>query len=118
MTWGYRSGDDANVPGDTYVAMQQRVAYNYRDLGEKLGARVAPVGIAWAVALERRPGTELWSRDGEHPSKRGSYLAACVFYAALSGRDPTGNRFTAGLEATEARFFQHVARDVVLRRLR
>jgi hypothetical protein len=115
MTWGYKEGDGRNIPGDTYGAMQQRVAYNYRDLGEELGARVAPVGIAWAEALERRPGIDLWWHDGRHPSKRGSYLAACVFYALLSGRDPTGNGFTGGLEAAEARFLQHVARDVVLR---
>jgi hypothetical protein len=115
MTWGYRDGDDRNIAGDTYLAMQQRLAYNYRELGEELGAEVAPVGIAWAEALERRPGIDLWWRDGEHPGKRGSYLAACVFYAVLSGRDPTGNRFTAGLDAAEARFLQHVARDVVLR---
>jgi hypothetical protein len=113
MTWGYRGGDDRNVPGDTYVAMQQRVAYNYRDLGEELGARVAPVGIAWAIALERRPGADLWWQDGEHPSKRGSYLAACVLYAVLTARDPTGNSFTAGFDPADARFFQHVARDVV-----
>lgn len=113
MTWGYRGGDDDNVPGDTYVAMQQRVAYNYRDLGQELGARVAPVGIAWAVALERRPGLDLWRRDGQHPNERGTYLGACVFYAVLSGRDPTGNSFTGGLDADNARFFQHVARDVV-----
>jgi hypothetical protein len=114
MTWGYRGGDDGNVPGDTYVAMQQRLAYNYRDLGEELGARVAPVGIAWAMALERRPGIDLWRHDGQHPNERGSYLAACVFYAVLSGRDPTRNSFTASLEAGDARFLQHVARDVVL----
>ena len=114
MTWGYRGGDDRDVPGDTYVAMQQRLAYNYRDLGEELGARVAPVGIAWAMALERRPGIDLWRHDGQHPNERGSYLAACVFYAVLSGRDPTRNSFTASLEAGDARFLQHVARDVVL----
>jgi hypothetical protein len=113
MTWGYRGGDDGNVPGDTYTAMQQRVAYNYRDLGEELGARVAPVGIAWALALQRRPGIDLWRRDGVHPSKRGSYLGACVFYAVLTGRDPTGNSFTAGIDTAEARFLQHVARDVM-----
>jgi hypothetical protein len=116
MTWGYRGGDDGNVPGDTYLWMQQRVAWNYHDLGKGLGARVAPVGTAWAVARERRPGVDLWHHDGQHPSKRGTYLAACVFYAVLTGRDPTGNSFTAGLDPAEARFFQHVARDVVFSR--
>ena len=113
MTWGYRDGDRRNVPGDTYEAMQRRIAYNYRDLAEELSARVAPVGLAWAEALERRPGIDLWWRDGRHPAKRGSYLAACVFYAVLTGRDPTGNAFTGGLDQDEARFLQDVAHDVV-----
>jgi hypothetical protein len=113
MTWGYENGNKENVPGDTYEAMQQRLAYNYRDLGEELGAKVAPVGIAWAVARERRPDIDLWWRDGQHPAKRGSYLGACVFYALLSGRDPSGNDFTAGIDPGDARFLQHVARDVV-----
>jgi hypothetical protein len=114
MTWGYRDGDRDNVPGDTYLAMQQRLAYNYRDLAEQFSAEVAPVGIAWAETLERRPGIELWWRDGRHPGKRGSYLAACVFYAVITGRDPTGNDFVDGLEFEEALFLQEVARDVVL----
>jgi hypothetical protein len=113
MTWGYRGGDDGNARGDTFVAMQQRIAWNYRDLGEELGAQVAPVGIAWALARERRPEVDLWRFDGQHPNGRGSYLGACVFYAVLSGRDPTGNSFTAGIDPAEARFLQHVARDVV-----
>jgi hypothetical protein len=116
MTWGYRGGDDGSVSGDTYLWMQQRVAWNYNDLGKELGARVAPVGTAWAVARERRPDADLWHRDGQHPSKRGTYLGACVFYAVLTGRDPTGNTFTAGFDPAEARFLQHVARDVVFRR--
>jgi uncharacterized protein DUF4886 len=114
MTWGYKNGDRSSVPGDSYLGMQQRLAYNYRDLGEEVGAEVAPVGLAWAEALERRPGIDLWWRDGRHPGKRGSYLAGCVFYAVLSGRDPSGNEFTGGLDVGEARFLQHVARDVVL----
>ena len=114
MTWGYEKGDTANVPGDTYEAMQYRVARNYYDLAHELGADVVPVGSAWALARERRPDVDLWWRDGQHPAKRGSYLGACVFYAVLSGRDPTGNRFTAGLDPEEARFLQHVARDIVL----
>jgi hypothetical protein len=114
MTWGYRGGDDGNVPNDTFAAMQYRLGWNYRDLGEELGAIVAPVGVAWAIARERRPDLDLWRLDGQHPNERGSYLGACVFYAVLTGRDPTGNSFRAGLDAQEARFFQRVARDVVL----
>jgi uncharacterized protein DUF4886 len=113
MTWGYRVGDRRNVPGDSFAAMQLRLERGYSDLGLQLGVPIAPVGLAWAEALRRRPELDLWASDGRHPSLRGSYLAACVFYAVLSHREPTGSRFTAGLPQAEARFLQGVAADVV-----
>jgi hypothetical protein len=51
----------------------------------------------------------LWSWDGTHPSTAGSYLDACVFYAALTGRSPEGNPYTAGLDLGQARFLQQMA---------
>jgi hypothetical protein len=113
MTWGYREGDPGNYPGDTFTAMQLRLAEGYSELGAELSAPVAPVGLAWEEALRREPALDLWDWDGEHPNAAGSYLAACVFYAMLSGRNPSRSEFTAGLEPAEARFLQDVAWDVV-----
>jgi uncharacterized protein DUF4886 len=113
MTWGYRHGDRGGVPGDTFDAMQARLARGYWELGTELAASVAPVGLAWAEAVRRDPQLELWARDGKHASRVGSYLAACVLYEALSGRDPRASRFTGGLARAEARFLQDVAADVV-----
>lgn len=47
--------------------------------------------------------------DGHHPNVAGSYLAACVFYEALTGRDPKKSTFTAGLAQDDARFLQALA---------
>ena len=61
--------------------------------------------------------------DGSHPTPLGSYLAACVFYAVLYGRDPTGlemldvdagtgdpaTSIAVRLEAEEAHFLQRMA---------
>lgn len=110
MTWGYKTG---SYPGDTFDFMQARLAEGYSELGGELFAPVAPVGLAWAEALRRQPGLDLWSHDGHHPGSSGSYLAACVFYAQLTGRDPSGSDFTADLEPAEARFLQGVAADLV-----
>jgi hypothetical protein len=112
MTWGYVLGDRSNVPHDTYAAMQVRLAEGYSKLGAELGAGVTPAGLAWAEALRRKPGLDLWDDDGRHPGRSGSYLAACVFYAALTGRDPARSGFTAGLEAGQAHFLQQVAESV------
>lgn len=113
MTWAYKGGDDENSRDDTFSAMQARLARGYSELGQDLRADVAPVGLAWAEALSRAPDSRLWADDGRHPSQRGSYLAACVFYALLSERSPEGIRFTDGLPASEALFLQRVAADVV-----
>jgi hypothetical protein len=112
MTWGYVRGDRWHEPHDTYAAMQGRLVDGYSTLGAELGAQVAPAGLAWAEALRREPSLDLWAGDGQHPGRRGSYLAACVFYAMLSGREPTRSRFTSGIEPGQARFFQQVAGDM------
>jgi lysophospholipase L1-like esterase len=71
MTWGYREGDPGNYPGDTFTAMQLRLAEGYSELGTELSAPVAPVGLAWAEALQREPALDLWDGDGEHPNAAG-----------------------------------------------
>jgi len=48
-----------------------------------------------------------------HPSRAGSYLAACVFFEVLTGRSPVGDAYTAGLAGAEARFLQGVAHRTV-----
>jgi hypothetical protein len=113
MTWGYRLGDRRNRPHDTFVDMQERLAQGYDELAAELPATVAPAGLAWAEALRERPGLDLWDSDGRHPNEAGSYLAACVFYKVLTGRDPSRSRFTAGLQPAEARFLQGIAGRVV-----
>jgi len=62
----------------------------YWTIAKELNAQVAPVGAAWANALKQRPELELHQIDNAHPSSAGSYLAACVFYAALYGKSPEG----------------------------
>ena len=116
MTWGYEDGDSANFDHDSYAAMQSRLADGYQGAGGQLPAHVAPVGLAWAEALRRDPGLDLWADDGKHPSRIGSYLAACVLYRTLTGRDPRGNGFTAGLDEAQARVLRDVAAAVVTTR--
>jgi hypothetical protein len=62
----------------------------YTSIANELGARVAPVGMAWRESLRKRRSLHLYQADGSHPSPAGSYLAACVFYATLYGQSPEG----------------------------
>jgi hypothetical protein len=111
LTWGYKDGDDRNWPGDTYEGMQARLIQGYEEVAAEIGADVAPVGEAWAEALRRRPGFDLWSHDGRHPGERGSYLAACVFYAELTGGSPEESSYIASLDPADAHFLQEVAAE-------
>jgi hypothetical protein len=115
MTWGYREGDRGTYPGDSYEAMQARLASGYTELSLRLHAPVAAVGLAWQTALRKRPEIPFWAPDGRHPSQAGSYLAACVLYARLAHRDPRRSRYTAGLGRAEARGLQRIAAAQVLR---
>lgn len=108
-TWGDRNG--GGFPGDSYAAMQDRIDETYREVAGEIAAPLAPVGMAWAEALRRRPTIDLWLADDHHPSLLGSYLAACVFYALLYHRDPSSS-YTAGLSPSDAVFLQQVARSV------
>jgi hypothetical protein len=64
QTWAHRTGDRRNFSDDTYAAMQVRVVAGYLDAGRAAHAAIAPVGAAWAEAIERRPQLELWSATG------------------------------------------------------
>lgn len=98
MTWGWQFS-----PG---MIVDLRNAYLKQ--GNKIGALVVPVGIAWEQVLQERPGISLHS-DRRHSNLKGTYLAACVFYAALLGQSPVGLSYTAGIENGEARYLQQVA---------
>lgn len=85
-------------PIDT-MAQDLRTAYARLAARNPRLAAVVPVGDAWLRAIrgglaERNPyaptaGTlNLWGPDNVHASKWGSYLAACVLLAQLTGLDP------------------------------
>jgi hypothetical protein len=95
--------------------MIEILADAYTEVAGEIDAAVAPVGRAWQRSLERRPELELHGVDGSHPNPRGSYLAACVIYATLTGRDPRGlpSLDLEGLTDEDAAFLQEVASETV-----
>ena len=109
---GYEDGDP-RVEGDRRGAMHARATQGATQLARRLGAGVAPVGLAWEHALRDAPDADLWKRDGRRPSRVGSYLSACVLYAILTSRDPARSSFTAGLHGTELQRLRNAAREAV-----
>lgn len=96
--------------------MTDKIASLYIETGNALDALVIPVGLAFEEAYRRRSDIVLHKFfDGSHPELEGTYLAACVVFAALYGESPVGNsyRYFGAVSESDAAFLQEVAQDVV-----
>jgi hypothetical protein len=105
QTWGRRDGDKMNPKlFPDYESMQEKLSKSYGDSARRCEAVLAPVGDTWARVRKADPtlGTALYKDDGSHPSEKGAYLAACVFYVTLFGESPAGIDYRGGLSEDEA----------------
>jgi hypothetical protein len=119
-TGGYAGLPLDSMTSDLHAAYYRAAAQN----GHMAG--VAPVGDAWLRAIQagvalRNPYApepsklNLWGADNYHPSPAGAYLAACVLFGQITGKDPRklGSEEQAaaalGLTPTEAKSLQNVA---------
>jgi len=66
--------------------------------------------LAWRAYLARHDKAVLYDRDQSHPTLAGSYLAACVFLAALLKVNPLGiDSGPAGLDQQDRTALQRAA---------
>lgn len=130
LTWGRRAGDDTNP--DLYPdfpTMQAALTDGYtayRD-ATSTAARptwIAPVGPAFSAVYAESAAAgdpldpagkfyRLYSDDGSHPSPLGTYLAACVIYASVTGHSPEGLAPMSGVPDQDAEWPQALAWAVV-----
>lgn len=93
MTWGNKNGDASNCaiwPSVcTYEGMDDLIKERYRMMADSYKAVISPVGAVWRYIREHYPSIELYVEDEIHPSKAGSYAAACCFYTAIFRNDPS-----------------------------
>jgi hypothetical protein len=111
MTWAYTKKHKKYNP-----EMMEMNRVGYTEAGNKIDALVIPVGLAFKEAYSRKPGIELQKYyDGSHPDLIGTYLAACVTYAALYNKSPIGNPYDyyGKIDKEMATFLQTVAWDTV-----
>lgn len=64
------------------------VVDSYKTAAMQNDAQLFPVAVAWMAAWRQDPKLRLYGRDGFHPSRLGTYLAALVIFQQISGRDP------------------------------
>ena len=100
MTWARQHAPEA----------QQAITDAYNSIGDEVGAIVVPVGLVWKKFLAEHDRPVLYDRDQSHPALAGSYLAACVFLAALLRINPVGiEAGGTGLDASDTAALQCAA---------
>ncbi|MFQ4137802.1 DUF4886 domain-containing protein [Nodosilinea sp. PGN35] len=106
MTWERQDSLEQGVT-------TENLSTAYTALGETLGARVAPVGLAFALSRQTWPLLELATPDA-HPTVYGTYLAACVLYGFLLERNPVGNPYRdANISVDIAAYLQRCAAEIL-----
>jgi hypothetical protein len=85
----------------------------YATIGREIGARVAPVGQAWRHVLAQPDAPDLYDKDGSHPSRAGSYLAACVFLMVLFAVSPLPGNTIAARGALDVQELHNAAERAV-----
>ena len=97
-----------------YESMQLQINQGYLKIAQELNVPIAPVGQACLNARRIDPQLDLW-QDDRHPNQQGSYLAACVFYAAIFHESPEGLNYFAYLSDETAQVLQMIAAETVLK---
>jgi hypothetical protein len=108
---------------------QKTIDSVYYSIATETNATVVPVGQAWEQAKKLRPDIKLYEKDGSHPSKFGTILAAYTFVAtivhelpvkpkrAYSAEDIDGEflllMYFYGDEISDVAFFQKVVESLV-----
>src|SRR4029077_6775146 len=113
LTWAHRDGWPQNgMPA--YASMQAAIDAGYLFIASEQHAAVAPVGVAWSQVAGEDSSADLWQGDGSHPTTKGTYLAACVFYAAIFKQSPVGLGYHPWLSSADAAQVQNAAAATVL----
>ena len=105
LTWGRKAGDKKNPKiYPNYQAMQKKISTAYFKAGKNNQARILPVGLAYSKIKQQDQALfeSLYKKDGSHPSEIGAYVASSVFWAGLTGKDPTTIKWRGRIEKSKA----------------
>ena len=80
-------------PESYRAAALPEVISSYANAAEAARAELYAAGVAWQSAWKRNPALPLYGPDGFHPSTLGTYLAALVVVAGLTGQQPPAVTF-------------------------
>lgn len=107
MNWAF-AGD-----WDNFKDHSKTLHKSFTDVARDIpGVRICPVGDAVADVFEQggAEATAPLYNDDRHPSLRASYLAACMEYGLITGRDPADITYVPeGLDAAVAKEMRKLA---------
>jgi hypothetical protein len=69
------------------IADFPRSGMSYQMAATAVDGLFLPVGYSWLATWELAPATALYDTDELHPTPLATYLAACVMYERITGRD-------------------------------
>ncbi len=84
MTWGYENGFGQREEINTYEKMADSIARGYAFIGKHFKVPVVPVGMVWKE-VKKDTAINLYASDRAHPSEKGSYLIANMFFESMFG---------------------------------
>ncbi|MFC1499554.1 DUF4886 domain-containing protein [Candidatus Zixiibacteriota bacterium] len=115
MDWAPREGIDL-LSGEhlSYTEFQQMLHDGTRYVAEALGFMIAPVGWGWKHVYENSTTISMIGTDQTHPTRSGSFLQACIYYATIFQESPEGINYLGGIISTISRFMKSTAAEVVL----
>jgi hypothetical protein len=116
MPWAFEDGMTwLDGYDDTYFELQQRIYDNTLRFSDQIPFVTAPVGWAWNTIMTSHTEPHyLFRSDFNHPSRRGTFVMACVIYSTIFKRSTAGIPYNAGYSEDEAAYLRGVASDTVL----
>jgi hypothetical protein len=111
-TWGYEQGFPEDSVNMSFQLMNDHIHQGYLYLSKLFDFPIVPVGKVWETVKENNLSIQLYQDDLQHPSKYGSYLAACSFYAAIFKQNPN-TTFTDGISPESAKYIQNTSFSIV-----
>ena len=110
-TWNYPNFPDKKMTNKDSKDIETNLK-TLLSLDSKI--KIIPVGRAFDMFSLQYPAIDLLSDDQKHPSNNGTYLAACVVYAVLSGRSAKGaGRRYEGKDANGKKIFYSIVEKSV-----
>tara|TARA_B100000902_G_scaffold182310_1_gene175103 strand:- start:14 stop:769 length:756 start_codon:yes stop_codon:yes gene_type:complete len=112
MTWGRRDGDKRNTHVyPDFITMHGKISGAYEKAAKDNDVLLSPVGQAFAVVKgqDKALFEKLYKSDGSHPSSQGGYLAACVLWGTLTGKDPSSIRWNGSLNSRQTKVLREAA---------